>query len=488
MSKITMKANNINLSGIGGAGMPPMDRGADFQSDRETTNPFHRANFFDRWREYTNWYYTSWMARKGVDIPVDDALRGGFDIKHIDPVIARRLKKVFDGLDGLDKIDIACKQERLYGGSGIYMVARDLRAGQKGGLEEAIDIRNIAGNPGAIEALNVADISRISVPHNNTDIFSPDFERPRSYWISGVEVHSSRMIIFDGKPLLGRTSYNVLLPNARINPAGMGESILTTVYDDLLRATGTAQAAFHLVNMASVMLIMMQDFAALNSSKEGNKKLVKMQEICNSINLYKGAILDGLQVDVKNLPASFGSVPELVIAFIQFLSAAWDIPATRFIGQSPSGLNATGDSDLENYYNMVQSFRERRVTPRILQVMKLLAVQEYGIKQGSIIADEMTIEFKNLWNDNPKEEAETAKMWLDGMIPLLDRGSITPEDFALEAKKRNVLLLQDTKIVTGGMEDTLSGKVKDILGGNEDDSGKKQDKADKQVSESGDKR
>jgi phage-related protein (TIGR01555 family) len=287
------------------------------------------------------------------------------------------------------------------------------------------------------------------------------------------------MLIFDGKPLLGRKSYNILLPNARINPAGMGESILTTVYDDLLRATGTAQAAFHLVNMASVMLIMMQDYGALSSAKEGNKKLAKMNEICNSINIYKGAILDGLQVDVKSLPASFGSVPELVIAFIQFLSAAWDIPATRFIGQSPSGLNATGDSDLENYYNMVQSFRERRVTPRIKQILELLAIQEYGIKQGTMIADEMTIEFRNLWNDNPKEEAETAKMWLDGMMPLLDRGSISAEDFTLEAKKRNIILLADTNIKMGEKEDEFSNKVKDIFEkGKTDDSSKEQAKAD----------
>jgi hypothetical protein len=448
------------------------------QSDRETTNPFHRANYFDRWREYTNWYYVSWMARKGVDIPVDDALRGGFEIKHVDPVIGRRLKKVFGKLDGLDKIEIACKQERLYGGCGIYIVARDKVVGKNGGLEESLNINNIAGNPGAIEALNVADISRISVPYNQTDIFQPDFERPRSYWLSGVEVHKSRMLIFDGKPLLGRTSYNVLLPNARINPAGMGESILTTVYDDLLRATGTAQAAFHLVNMASVMLIMMQDYGALSSAKEGNKKLAKMQEITNSINIYKGAILDGLQVDVKSLPASFGSVPELVIAFIQFLSAAWDIPATRFLGQSPTGMNATGQSDLENYYNMVQTFRERRVVPRIKEILDLIAIQEYGIKQGSMIADEMTIEFKNLWNIDPKEEAETAKLWLDGMMPLLDRGSISPEDFTLEAKKRNIILLSDTTIKTGEQEDEFSSKVKEIFEKEKpDDSGKVEEKA-----------
>ena len=449
--KITMKAQNLMLYGNGGAGQPPMDRGADMYADRETTNPFHRANYIDRWREYVNWYYVSWMARKGVDIPVEDALRGGFQIKRIDPTVAKKLKARFDSLDGIDKIENACKQERLLGGCAIYLIAKDKKVGseaegQNGGLEQPMDLNLISKNKGAIVSMNMVDINRISIPNPCSDVFSPEFDNPKSYWVSGVEVDKSRLIVFDGKPLFGRTTYNILFPTPRINPAGFGESILTTVYDDLVRASGTAQGAFHLINMASVLLVMMQDFSGLQTSKVGKEKLTKMQDIVNSINIYKGAILDGIDVDVKNLPASFGSVPELLIAFVQMLSAAWDIPATRFIGQSPSGLNATGQSDLENYYNMVQAYRERRLVPRISQVMKLLAIEEFGLQGGLDIANEMDIEFKPLWNLDTKTEAEAAKSWLDGMMPMLDRGIITADDFEKEAKKRNILLLPDTKI------------------------------------------
>ena len=167
--KITMKAQNLMLYGNGGAGQPPMDRGADMYADRETTNPFHRANYIDRWREYVNWYYVSWMARKGVDIPVEDALRGGFQIKRIDPTIAKKLKERFDSLNGIDKIENACKQERLLGGCAIYLISKDKKVGSEvqganGGLEQPLDLSLISKNPGAIVSMNMVDINRISIP------------------------------------------------------------------------------------------------------------------------------------------------------------------------------------------------------------------------------------------------------------------------------------------------------------------------------------
>ena len=482
---ITMKSKNIMLSGVGGAGSSPMDRGSEMQGDRSTTNPFHRANYIDRWREYVNWYYTSWLARKGVDIPVEDAMRGGFSIKRVDPMISRTLMRRWEQLGGTDKLEIACKQERLLGGCAILMVARDKKNEDTGAqMSDPLNMSLIAGNPGAITSLNMVDINRISIPNPITDVFDPAFDNPPTYWIDGVEVDKSRLIVFDGRPLFGRTTYSILFPTPRVNPAGFGESILTTVYDDLIRAVGTAQAAFHLVNMASVMLIMMQDFAGLQTSKVGQVKVTKMQEIINSINIYKGAILDGVDVDVKNIPASFGGVPELVDRFVNMLAAAWDIPATRFSGQSPGGLNSTGQSDLENYYNMVQSFRERRLVPRIKQLMSILAVQEFGGEQGARIADEMDIEFKPLWNLDTKSEADAAKAWLDGVMPLLDRGCISPRDFELEAKKRNILLLSDTKIMEPDKEqpndNLFSDNLDKMIGGkqqgddNADGAGQKQ--------------
>ena len=44
----------------------------------------------------------------------------------------------------------------------------------------------------------------------------------------------------------------------------------------------------------------------------------------------------------------FGGLPEMVRCFLQVAAGAADIPVTRLLGQSPSGLSATGESDTRN--------------------------------------------------------------------------------------------------------------------------------------------
>lgn len=45
------------------------------------------------------------------------------------------------------------------------------------------------------------------------------------------------------------------------------------------------------------------------------------------------------------------------------LQRGLDILATRFLGQAPGGLNATGESDLQNYYNMIDAFQRLVIGP-----------------------------------------------------------------------------------------------------------------------------
>lgn len=62
--------------------------------------------------------------------------------------------------------------------------------------------------------------------------------------------------------------------------------------------------------------------------------MAKMRELVEQLSIYRGAVIDGKGAKVSQHNASFGSVPELVMTFTQLLSAASDIPATRFLGQA----------------------------------------------------------------------------------------------------------------------------------------------------------
>lgn len=43
------------------------------------------------------------------------------------------------------------------------------------------------------------------------------------------------------------------------------------------------------------------------------------------------------------------------------LSALTNIPQTILFGRSPAGMNATGESDFENYYNFIERIQKQDV-------------------------------------------------------------------------------------------------------------------------------
>ena len=80
------------------------------------------------------------------------------------------------------------------------------------------------------------------------------------------------------------------------------------------------------------------------------------------------------------------------------------IPQTILFGRSPSGENATGESDLENYYNFVEGIQKRMLKKNIRTLLK--AVVQAGVYDRSI-AEPQTIKptFKPLWSLSEAEQA-----------------------------------------------------------------------------------
>jgi hypothetical protein len=73
-------------------------------------------------------------------------------------------------------------------------------------------------------------------------------------------------------------------------------------------------------------------------------------------------------------------------------------------------MNATGQSDLENYYNMVEGIQQHSLRNPLVRLIDVVAnCSEYGIN----LPAEWYIRFKSLWNESEKEEAETKRLKAD---------------------------------------------------------------------------
>ena len=68
--------------------------------------------------------------------------------------------------------------------------------------------------------------------------------------------------------------------------------------------------------------------------------------LANRAKGISATVLLDAEEDYQQKTASFNTLPEILMAFFQLVSGAADIPATRFLGQSPGGMNSTGESGM----------------------------------------------------------------------------------------------------------------------------------------------
>jgi len=425
-ARTSTRVKNMQVTGQGQGGSG--DRTAASSVPWYNQNPETFTNPIERWRQYVIMYMTSWEARKIVNIPVDDALRKPFTLKGISEASASHIKRRFDRLQLIPILKRSLKLERLLGGCLTFM-----------GLESDEDEPSKKYSPKSEKAklrfINSIPVSRISRMHWDTNPLSENYMRPDSFFINNVEVHVSRCLLWDGDPLFDPNDF--ALTQYRANLAGFGPSVLGCLWDDVIMACGTRQAAYQLIQINGAIIAAIQDLQDISGAVPGQKNLAKIQQMVNQLSAFRAAIVDGDKVQISQHSASFGSVPELLITYLQVLSAASDIPATRFLGQAPGGLNATGDSDLENYYNSIDSMQTEHITPQLIRLIDVIGYAE--IPTWNQERDKLEVEWPPLWNETATEQADRAGKTIDYVLKLVEAALMGDDKAVEEINSRGIL-------------------------------------------------
>lgn len=416
-------------SALLGAGASDIgDRGAFDTVAHFTANPHTSNDFVTRWRSYVTMYETSWEARKIIRIPVEDALRKQWVVEDIEEEMMLGIQSKLKKLNFTTILSRSLMLERLLGGCLTFM-----------GLDSNEDEPDKAYHPSegaTLRFMNAIPVSRIQRLNWDTNPLSENYMRPNKFIINGQSVDVSRFLVWDGEPLFD--PYDFALTHFRGNLAGFGPSKLAAIWDDVIKAVGTRQAAYHLIKTNNAILMAVNDLQDLQGTKSGQEALRKLKEIANNISVYKAAMIDGEKVNISQSAASFGSVPELIITFIQILSAASDIPATRFLGQAPGGLNATGESDLENYYNVIDAFQTQRIEPALRRVYDVVGYSLYK-ERWKKERDKLTFKFPPLWNESELEEAQKNMQVIANALTLVDAGMMSEEKALQEINAKGAL-------------------------------------------------
>lgn len=352
--------------------------------------------------QLTGLYEGNGLFSKIIDTPAEEALKHGFDLNLKSDELNAFVEDALDDLEWEEKAATAIKWARLYGGALIVMLIDDGR-----GLEEPVDWEHIR----SIDELRVYE--RSIVQPDYASLYQQDyggkgvgnrvskFGQPEYYYVSSIygsfKVHESRCLVFRNGVLPEQTS------NATYLFWGMPEYVRIR---RALRETVTAHTdSVKLLERSVQAIYSMKGLASLLTTDGGeNQVLKRLQLVDTSRGLLNSIAIDseGEQYDFKTF--QFSGVKDVIDATCNMLSALTNIPQTILFGRSPAGMNATGDSDFESYYNFVEKI-QRLMLKRNLRTL-LDVVFRAGIASGDVAEEpDYKLEFKPLWSLSDTEQA-----------------------------------------------------------------------------------
>ena len=394
------------------------------QSPLEATE-YPLTRLTDNYALLNSLYRDNWVVQNVVGLMVDDMLREWYKVRgDISPEHIQEIQDTERKTQIRERISEGIKWGRLYGGAAGLILIK----GQENMLDQPLDLGTIY--PGTFAGLYILDRWCGIMPEMGlvTDMSDPDFNLPEFYSINNAEgrmvarVHHSRIIRFTGRELPYLE---------RIAELYWGESEVEALYKDVVSHDNVSANMAALTFRANIDTMEVQNIDQLFSlgSAEQQRRFWNVMQAQSVMKSNFGMQLVNKGDQIKNTQYTFTGLQEVYESMCLNLCGASHYPMTKLFGRSPAGMNATGESDLKNYYDYVNSQRESKLRPVIEKLLPVMEMSTWGI------APDLSVDFPPLWTPTAKEIAEIAKGKAETVVSAYQAGLLHVDTAQKELKK-----------------------------------------------------
>lgn len=362
--------------------------------------------------EITAAYRGAPLAKKIVDIPALDSVREWREWQANAGQIGK-IEQEEKRLKLQATVSRAKRLARLRGGAAILIGTGD------NDVSQPLNLNRIT--TGGIKYLAV--MSRRELVHGEfqTDPRIEGYGDPIDFQMTAgsathLHIHPSRLVVFRGEELPD--------DSAIIGNDWWGDSILQSTLDAVKDTDATFANILSLIYEAKVDVVKIPQFTK-NLREQGKPyedAMVKRWTLAMTGKGVNGALMIDKDEEYEQKSASFGSLDALTDRFMIRLAAAADIPATRLWGMSPAGMNATGESDLRNYYDRIKTHQTIDMDPALHILNECLIRSALGNRPAEIFYN-----WRPLWQPSAKEQAEVADK-ITSSFERVHRMDVLPSD------------------------------------------------------------
>ncbi|TQI72920.1 hypothetical protein FHT98_0640 [Bosea sp. AK1] len=357
-----------------------------------------------------NAYRGDWIARKIIDVPAFDETREWRDWQADKPQI-EEIEAEEARLSVQRKVMQVRKLARLYGGAVLFIGTGDADPMQ--------ELRPDRIGAGGLKYLHVFSRHEMIAGELDQDPLSPFYGEPIKYSLAGkagmVDVHPSRVVRFVGAEI----------PDRVMAYDGWGDTVLQAVYDAVMQAGSAAAAIAAMLQEAKVDIVKVPGFMENLATEEYRSKILQRYSLANTGKSITNTLMIDGEEEWDHKQISFATLPEVLNTYLQIASGAADIPATRLLGQTPGGLQSTGQSDIRNYYDRISAGQNLELRPALSRLDEILIRSALGKRPPAV-----HYTWAPLWQMTEVEKSEVALKKAQAVKAIADTGLIPDPAFA----------------------------------------------------------
>lgn len=373
-------------------------------------------------------YRGSWVVGMMIDAIAEDMTRSGIDIttsklKGDEKGQIKQLRRAMSRLQIWTSLCSTIKWSRAYGGAiGVMQIeGQDLKTPlrvdtiAKGQFKGIVPYDRWQLNPIVQDPIESGPNLGLPAYYqivNDPREMEPGY-RPGAYMNGLQTVHHTRCIRLVG----------IELPYFQaITEMMWGESVLERAWDRLISFDNATMSSASLIDRANLRTVgiegLREIIAAGGQALQGLEAFFEMMR-CKQVN--EGLTLLDKNDVFTNTTYTFSGLSDMMLQFGQQLAGATQTPLVRLFGQSPAGLNSTGESDLRMYYDNINAQQEAKLRNPMDLLLRIMWRSEFG----QAAPDDLEFTFTPLWQQTPTDKANNAKTNAETILGALNDGAIS---------------------------------------------------------------
>lgn len=409
---------NNGLADVVMGGINPLSIGTQL-SQTDTMFANNRTYLVSNLRQLLSQSYVEHgLFQTIVNVPVDDALKGGIEIKtsQLDEEEIIKLTRYIEEKNDIETAKQALKWTRLYGGGGVVIMT-----GQK--HDTPLDINSLEGME-----FRAVDMWELFSSQQNIDDDTRRLEigpkKDFCFNYYAINLHNSRVLT-----LKGIVAPSFIRPRLR----GWGFSVLESVVQSVNLFLKTKNLTFEVLDEFKLDIFKIKGFNTTLLSKDGTAKIVQRTQLANQQKNFQNALTMDSEDDHVSKQLNFAGIADVMQSNYSLVASDLRIPKNKLFGDSASGFSS-GEDSIEIYNSMLESEIRPKAKPVLTEMVKLRCQELFGM-----MPDDMEVHFLPLRTLSSEQQENVKTSKANRLIALRQAGAISMKEFKESINRDNLV-------------------------------------------------